>query len=281
MISSDQHRQQRRLAEHADVHGRAAGSATAARGPGRRVAAAVAGRHRAAVRPGPPGCLVGDHSRCLLGRVVGRRRSAARSLRPVALAVPCQALGGDDQLVAVEGRPAELGEDLAADQHDDPVADLQVGQLVGAQQHARAARRRHVGERAEQQFLGRDVHAAGRRDRDDERRAVRERPRDGDLLLVAAGQLADRLAGPRRHQGQPRGRAAPRRRPGARGRSTPSRPRQLAGDGHRDVLGDAEVAPRSPRRGGPPGCSRSRRAAPRRGGPAGAGGRAAGPAPAV
>ncbi len=91
----------------------------------------------------------------------------------------------------------------------------------------------------EQQFLGRHVHAAGRRDRHDQHRVAGQGPGHGHLLLVAAGQLADRLAEPGRHQGQPRGPAARPRASRRRGLTKPNRGEPV-GDRHRDVLGHAE-----------------------------------------
>src|ERR1700728_4385588 len=73
-------------------------------------------------------------------------------------------LGRDDQGVAVERRLGEFGEDLAPDQYDDTVADVEIGELVAAEQHTRPRVAGDAGQRAEQQLLGRDVDAAGRRD---------------------------------------------------------------------------------------------------------------------
>ena len=61
-----------------------------------------------------------------------------------------------------------------------------------------------VGQRPQQQRLRRDVHAARGRDRDHDGRVVGQRAGDRRLLLVAAGQLADRLGRPGRDQGQRR-----------------------------------------------------------------------------
>src|SRR6202020_2723065 len=66
-------------------------------------------------------------------------------------------LGRDDQGVAVERRLGEFGEDLAADEDDAPVADVEIGELVAAEQHARSGVAGDAGQRAEQELLGRDV----------------------------------------------------------------------------------------------------------------------------
>jgi len=95
-----------------------------------------------------------------LGRLVRDHSAASRPVIGRAVCISCHALRRDDQLVAVEGRFAEFGEDLAPEKHDDPVADHQVGQLVAAEQYACPAGRRHVGEGVEQQFLRSHVHTA-------------------------------------------------------------------------------------------------------------------------
>ena len=123
----------------------------------------------------------------------------------------------------VKRRRAELGEPLATDQDHDPVADVQVGELVAGEQQAGAALLGHRGELGEQQRLRRHVHPAGGRDRDDQPRLARDRAGDGDLLLVAPGQLADRLVPGRRTRSTGCEPAAPSRRTRARGRSQPSR----------------------------------------------------------
>jgi len=106
------------------------------------------------------------------------------------------------------------------------------------QQQARAGFGGDPVELGEQQFLGGHVYAAGRGDGHDQHRVAGQRPDHGHLLLVAAGQLADRLAETGRHQGQPPGqRCGPRlAAPGA----DEAEAGDPVGDRHDDVLGRAE-----------------------------------------
>ncbi len=120
------------------------------------------------------------------------------------------------------GRLGELGEHLAANEHDHAIADLQVVELVAREQQARAGRARDLGERREQQLLRGDVDAARRCDRDDQPRLARQRAGDRDLLLVAARQLIDWLAQPARDERKLFGERA--RREHARGRGEDSEP---------------------------------------------------------
>ena len=52
-----------------------------------------------------------------------------------------QAFGGCDQLLVVVRRLGELGEHLAANEHDHAIADLQVVELIACEQQAGAGRR--------------------------------------------------------------------------------------------------------------------------------------------
>ena len=58
-----------------------------------------------------------------------------------------QALGGDDQLIPVEGRLGEFGEDLATDKDDHAVTDDEVGELIAAQQQGGAVIPGYAGKR--------------------------------------------------------------------------------------------------------------------------------------
>src|SRR5215472_17296583 len=131
-----------------------------------------------------------------------RLRPAMIAAMPGSLTICSEALlierdpfGRGYQRLVVERGIGELGKHLAADQHDHPVADRQVGQLVGGEEQPGTAFRRDLGQLGEQQRLRRHVHAPGRRDRHDQLRLAYDRPRDRDLLLVTAGQLTDRLPG--------------------------------------------------------------------------------------
>ncbi len=137
------------------------------------------------------------------------------------------------------GLTAELGDDPAGAHHQHPVRKpddlLGVG---GDQQHAEA-----VGRERGQQFvdgaLGADVDAPGRLVGDQDPRTAQQDAREQRLLLIAAGQRADRRP-LRRRPGRRPGRA-PWRRPGARpgGRRRPSSAEP----------GQAGQARRSPRSG--------------------------------
>ena len=186
----DEDGQQRHLAQHADVHAaqpRADGTAA----PNR--AATGAGR----VRPSPSAGRV----RCSeIIAVPPRRRcqSAARGrtvMPSVATISSSRSKGGSVNSVKTSPRTrtttrSQMTRSDSSSVHSSTPAPL--------------SRPRSASE-LEQQRLRGDVHAPGRRDRDDQRRVVRQRPRDGDLLLVAAGQLLDRLGGARRHQREPGG----------------------------------------------------------------------------
>src|SRR6266699_3892517 len=94
-----------------------------------------------------------------------------------------EALDCSDQLMPVPGRLAVLLDQSTLDHHEQPRADAQVLQVVGDQQHRRAAiacRADHVEER----LLGGHVNADRRRNRDQHRRLPGERSPGNDLLLV-------------------------------------------------------------------------------------------------
>ena len=92
--------------------------------------APAAGPPRAATRS-PPRSGAPPASADSTSAASAARLSLCRSCRS-------QPFGGRDQRLAVEGRLGELGEDLAADEHQHPVADDQVVQFVAGQQQARA-----------------------------------------------------------------------------------------------------------------------------------------------
>ena len=216
-----------------------------------------------------------------VGRIAsaGRRRRA-RSVScwwplPVGVGLPLlraadrrQALGGGDQRLAVERRRAELGEPLAADQDHDPVADVQVDELVGGQQQAGAALARSpaASSSSSSAFDATSTPRVGviatisRGLRASARATV-------TFCWLPAGQLADRLVQPGRHDRQPPGQRRRRRRTGPAGAAS-----RAAGPASRRSSWwrsrPRRAAPRSPRPGGPRGCSRPRPAARDRGGPA-------------
>src|SRR5205823_7319794 len=103
-----------------------------------------------------------------------------------------EALDRGDQLMPVPGRLAVLLDQSTLDHDEQSRADAQVLQVVGDQQHRRAAiagRADHVEER----LLGGHVNADGWRNRDQHRRMPGQRSPDNNLLLVPSTQLPDRL----------------------------------------------------------------------------------------
>ena len=175
----DQHGQQRHLAS-SDAHVR----------PERTAALRAA---RTAVRP----ALVAGRPVPSAGRPTRSRSSAVATSSSAAAVsrVAGSALGRHDQLVAVEGRLAEFGEDLARTR---TMTRSQITRSESSSLHSStpAPLSAVTAAGAKQQLLGGDVDAAGGRDRHDKPRLVGERPRDGDLLLVAAGQLPTGWPGP-------------------------------------------------------------------------------------
>ena len=92
----------------------------------------------------------------------------------------------------VPGRLTVLLNQSALDHDEQPCADTQVLQVVGDQQHRRAAIARRA-DHVEERLLGGHVNADGRRNRDQHRRIPGERSPDNDLLLVPPTQLLDPL----------------------------------------------------------------------------------------
>src|SRR6266702_2958393 len=103
-----------------------------------------------------------------------------------------EALDRGDQLMPIPGRLAVLLDQPTLDHDEQPRADAQVLQVVGDQQHRRAAfagRADHVEER----LLGGHVNADGWRNRDQHRRMPGQRSPDNNLLLVPSTQLPNLL----------------------------------------------------------------------------------------
>src|SRR6202011_1579924 len=103
-----------------------------------------------------------------------------------------EALDRGDQLMPVPGRLTVFLDQSTLDHDEQPRADAQILQVVGDQQHRRAAIARRV-DHVEERLLGGHVHADGRRNRDQHRRMPGERSPDNDFLLVPTTQLYDLL----------------------------------------------------------------------------------------
>ena len=103
--------------------------------------------------------------------------------------------GGVHDLVLGRGRSIEFGDDAAEAGHQDAIRNGEDLRQIRGDHHDGLA---FVGEAADLRVdfgNGADVDAAGRLVEDDDRRILRQRFGDDDLLLVAAGKLDDaRLA---------------------------------------------------------------------------------------
>ena len=115
-----------------------------------------------------------------------------------------EALDRRDQLLAVPRRLFELVCDLAPDHDQQPVADAEILEVVGDQEH-RHAFVASLADGIEQRLLRCDVDSDGRVHDDQNRRIRRQRPADHDLLLIAAAEAGYGLLEAPRHDLQPVG----------------------------------------------------------------------------
>src|SRR6266704_5126631 len=99
-----------------------------------------------------------------------------------------EALDHRDQFMPVPGRLTILLDQSTLDHDEQPRADAQVLQVVGDQQHGRAAIARRA-DHVEERLLGGHVNADGWRNRDQHHWMAGERSPDNDLLLVPSTQL--------------------------------------------------------------------------------------------
>ena len=94
---------------------------------------------------------------------------------------------GARRLAAAVGR--RLAHRTAVAQHQPLVGDRRDARIVRHQHQRHAARAPHLQQQVEDVPAVRAVEVAGRLVGEDQRRIVGQRPRDGDALLLAAGQL--------------------------------------------------------------------------------------------
>ena len=161
------------------------------------------------------------------GDAACRRRTRAAA-GAGAVGASCQPWRSDsfDRRRPARGRASRrvLGDDPAVEHHQDPVAEAQVVELVGDDEHGGAAVARRVHDAPSRDSLDCTSTPAVGLISTSSRGVVGQRAGHDDLLLVAAGQVGDRRSGPAvlmsRSRDQSPGEA---RRRGA-GATKPSRP---------------------------------------------------------
>ena len=107
------------------------------------------------------------------------------------LALPVVAGQAVEQLPRAREHGAREGRQAAVFDVEDAVGDVEDAVVVGAQEHRASFAFREIAEQVDDVAPGLAVERRGRLVGEDDARTAGERPRDGDPLFLAAGQLGD------------------------------------------------------------------------------------------